>query len=350
MWRGILGHDEIVDQFRRTLASGRLASTYLFVGPTGIGKKRFALELATCVLCERTTDTSLEACGECESCQLLAAGNHPDLEIIGLPADKRQLSIELFVGNEEHRNQAGLCHWISLKPFLGGRRVAVIDDADHFNASSANCLLKTLEEPPPQSLLILVGTSPARQLPTIRSRTQIVRFQPLCEDHVSQILVDTGLVADEEWARRLAALSEGSIERAARLADSALVEFRGVLVKTLSAARPDSVRLARSVQSFVDEAGKEASRKRERLRAALGFAVDHYRANLRQYLDKTERIGTTSERSSPADASDDAGRLDAMVEGIDTCLKALEHVDRNANLGLVVQNWSEELTDAAERM
>lgn len=326
MWRGILGHDAVVELFRRTLATGRLASTYLFVGPAGIGKKRFALELARCLLCQRASDAALEACGECDSCRLFSAGNHPDLEVAGLPNDKSELPIALFVGDNEHRNQEGLCHRIALKPFLGGRRVAIIDDADHFNAASANCLLKTLEEPPPRSVLILIGTSPARLLPTIRSRSQVVRFQPLSVDDVAKILLERGEAQDQTQAGRRAELSEGSIERALELADPSLDEFRGGFLKALSATSVDSVRLGRMVQAFVDEAGKEASLKRSRLRTIIGFAVEYFRAEMRE-------------------SSGGANRHHAAdpVSAIDGCLTALDQIDRNANLGLVIQNWCEEL-------
>ena len=126
MWHGILGHDAVVEQFRRTLNAGRLASTYLFVGPAGVGKRSFALELAHALLCTETPDAALEACGRCQSCRLFAAGNHPDLDVVGLPKDKSKLPIELFIGDCEHRHQEGLCHRIALKPFLSGRRVAII--------------------------------------------------------------------------------------------------------------------------------------------------------------------------------------------------------------------------------
>src|SRR6476619_1277004 len=103
MWRGIYGHDDVVERFRRILSSGKLASTYLFVGPPGVGKRRFALELAHSLLCTETADAGLEPCGKCESCRMFAAGNHPDLESIELPADKSTLPIEAFIGDREHR-------------------------------------------------------------------------------------------------------------------------------------------------------------------------------------------------------------------------------------------------------
>lgn len=322
MWRGILGHDEIVEQFRRTLKAGRLASTYLFVGPAGVGKRRFALELARSLLCTEAAEGKLEPCGKCESCRMFAAGNHPDLEVIGLPADKSTLPIELFIGDRDHRNQEGLCHRIGLRPFFGRRKIAIIDDADHFGIPSANCLLKTLEEPPPSALLILIGTSPSRQLPTIRSRSQIVRFRGLDCETVAKILLESGVVADQQLASRAAELSEGSIEQARRMVDPELWAFRDQLAKALFASPIDGVRLARSIQTFVDEAGKEAPARRERLRIVIGFVVEIYRSKLRAYPLR-----------------------EADIQALDGCLLALEQIDRNANLGLVIQHWCEGLSD-----
>jgi DNA polymerase-3 subunit delta' len=325
MWHGIHGHDAVVERFRSTLESGRLASTYLFVGPPGVGKRRFAVELAHTLLCTHSAETALEACGQCESCRLFASGNHPDFILLGLPADKASLPIALFVGDDQHRNQQGLCHDIALKPYFGRRKIAIVDDADHFSIPSANCLLKTLEEPPPSALLILIGTSPARQLPTIRSRSQVVRFQPLEKNTVSKILVDTGLVSDPQQAARAAELSGGSVERALQLADPALGEFREQLLRELKSPVLESVRLGRSVQAFVDEAGKEASLRRDRLRIIIDFALSFHRDQL-----------------TAASSAD----LEPALQSMNACLAALEYIDRNANLGIVIQNWCEELAAA----
>jgi DNA polymerase-3 subunit delta' len=333
MWHGIYGHDEIVEQFRKTLAAGRLASTYLFVGPPGVGKKQFALALAQSLLCTESPDESLSPCDECESCRLFLAGSNPDLDVVGIRPDKAELIIGQFIGSDSNPKipkEEALCHRLALKPYYGGRRVAIVDDADHFNVNSANCLLKTLEEPPPKSLLILIGTSPSRQLPTIRSRSQVVRFQALPVETVAQVLVETGLVEDETQARDAAELSEGSVERAARLLDLALGAFRGQLRKELS-SQPNSVRLGRAVQAFVDEAGKEPAEKRERLRIVIGFAIEYYRGELRDCV-VAEGHATASE-----------GRSEALVGALESSVSALEYIDRNANLGLVIQQWSEEL-------
>jgi DNA polymerase-3 subunit delta' len=131
MWQDILGHTEIHARFLRSAAAGRLASTYLFVGPSGIGKRIFALQLARSLLCETVPETQLNACGACPACQQVDAGTHPDLDVVQKPADKSSIPLELLIGDEEHRMREGLCHNISLKPFRGGRKVAIVDDADY---------------------------------------------------------------------------------------------------------------------------------------------------------------------------------------------------------------------------
>ena len=319
MWQGIEGHDEVVDRFRKTLRHGRLASTYLFVGPAGIGKRTFALRLAQSLLCGQVPDEQLTYCGECESCRLAAAGTHPDLLVAQLPEGKSTLPIELFIGDRDHRHQTGLCHHFSLKPFLGNRRIAVIDDVDHFSQESANCLLKTLEEPPPDSLLILIGTSPSRQLLTIRSRAQLVHFSPLSQETFLRLAIANGIVEDLAAAQRLAGISNGSLERARQLAAPELWEFRGILSRYLDQPEIDAVGTAELVSDFVDKAGKEASARRARLKTVLQFAADFYREKMRND-HRVETIGQ-----------------------LDHCLKAAEYIDRNANQATLIQWWTSQL-------
>ncbi|MEX2317215.1 MAG: hypothetical protein WD669_08685 [Pirellulales bacterium] len=337
MWRGILGHDAIVERFRRTLRRGRLASTYLFVGPEGVGKRRFALELAKAVLCH-AADAELEPCDQCESCRLFAAGSHPDLELVGLIPGKSELAISQFIGDASHRNQEGLCHRLALRPFLGGRRVAIIDDADHFNQASANCLLKTLEEPPPRSLLVLIGTSLARQLPTIRSRAQIVQFRPLAPEDMQQVLLAEQIATDTSAAARLAAASGGSLARARELADPELWQFREALIARLARPGWDVLAAEKAILDFIQDAGTEASARRDRLRTVIGFVLDLYREQLPQRAGTREQKAPTLPPpcSSPRRISD-------LLPALDACLAAVEQVDRNANQTLVVSQWLSQL-------
>src|ERR1043166_3481560 len=102
-WQNIRGHDATVEKFRRALARERLASTFLFVGPPGIGKRAFALKLAQGLLCERVPEERLQPCGECASCYQVLSLNHPDVELISKPTDKAFIPVDLLIGDLEHR-------------------------------------------------------------------------------------------------------------------------------------------------------------------------------------------------------------------------------------------------------
>ena len=277
-WDEILGHQSALDRFKRTVDRRRLASTYLFVGPEGVGKRTFALKLAQSLLCDSNPESKLEPCGQCPSCQQVRAKSHPDLILISKPKDKAFIPVETFIGDKEHRRQQGLCHEIGLKPFGGGRKVAIIDDADFLNLEGANSLLKTLEEPPPKSLLILIGTSQHRQLSTIVSRSQIVRFSQLSSQQVCSILQRPGVLESEDLdAEKLAASSGGSVATAIRLSDPETFEFRGSFFSQLANRDPAEDDFAASVIAFVDAVGKDAAKKRLRLVMVGDFAIAFYR-------------------------------------------------------------------------
>jgi DNA polymerase-3 subunit delta' len=276
-WDDLSGHEDAIDRFRRSIVRNRLASTYLFVGPAGVGKHTFALKLAQALLCSANPPQELEACGNCPSCQQVSAKTHPDLILISKPADKAFIPVETFIGDREHRRQRGLCHDIGLKPFMGGRKIAIIDDADFLNQESANCLLKTLEEPPPNSLLMLIGTSEQRQLSTIVSRSQVVRFSALSNEQVANLLnrmndLESDLPIDE-----LAAASNGSVTLAVQLSESEVYEFRKQLYSHLTEMDPQWNGFTKAVIGFVDAAGKDGATKRARLALIGDLAIEFYR-------------------------------------------------------------------------
>ena len=331
MWQGMTGHDDVVDQFRRRYASGRVTGTFLFVGPEGVGKRLFAGKLAQALLCRRGTAPTLDPCGECEDCRLCEAGNHPDLVVVAKPDDKNEIPLDLLIGRKENRNHEGLCHEIGMKPFRGGRRIAIIDDADHLNEEGANALLKTLEEPPPRSMLILIGTGSDRQLPTIRSRAQLIRFRPLERADLAALIQQQGLAKSADEAERLAALSAGSLAQAGRLSDPGLATFRREWLEQLSAGEWDSQVAARMLVKFAEDAGKEASQRRDRLRIGIGFLSDFFLAVLRSATGASTgddvELSTAATRAARS-LTTDSETLAAVIE---RCLDAVEHVDRNAH-------------------
>lgn len=346
-WQGLQGHDAVVEQFRRALSRGRLASTFLFLGPPGVGKRLFALKLAQTLLCSESPPERMQPCGHCPSCVQVLAGTHPDLFQVCKPADKSEFPVAILIGEGKKRMQEGLCHDISLKPFMGGRRIAILDDADYLNEESANCLLKTLEEPPPQSVLILIGTKAERQLSTIRSRSQIVRFAPLEPEILADLLVRQGIASDAGQALRLAQFSGGSLQQAAELADPELWDFRGKLLQQLSTPSADSSALAKSVSAFVDAAGKDAPPRRARLRQTISFAAELYRLLARQLSDCP--LAADPELQAAADQLSRHWPGDAELAGACAacCLEAIEQIDRNANQTALIECWIDDVTQLA---
>jgi DNA polymerase-3 subunit delta' len=347
VWHGIQGHDRVVNQFRTAIARGRLGHTFLFVGPPGVGKRTFAMKLAQALLCDARPQAALDPCGQCVPCRQIEAGSHPDLHVVERPREASNLPLELFIGDDEHRMQAGLCYELSLKPYSGKRRIGIIDDADLLSMGSresANALLKTLEEPPPKSVLILIGTSVQRQLPTIRSRCQIVRFSPLAEETVAELLMRTGACEDAAAARRAAQLAQGSLERGRAWCDKSFVEFREALLQQLAAGESEPASQARLVQQFVEEAGKDAPSKRARMRLATEMASEFYGA-LTRYLTGAAIGGDEALRSAVAAAARWwPGGCESAAGCQEICLDALAHVDANANLTALVEWWLDELS------
>lgn len=330
MWQGIHAHDDVVDRFRRTLAAGRLASTYLFVGPDGIGKRTLALKLAKALLCRGTGAASLDPCGVCESCLLADARNHPDLHVVQRIAGKKFLLLEQFIGDRDHRHRTGMCHEISLRPMVGRRRVAIIDDADWLNQESANSLLKLLEEPPPATVIILIGTSRSRQLPTIQSRAQLVRFDSLPHDTVRDLVLAEGLAADQGAAADLATRSGGSLARARDLANPLLGQACNRIVAAWQSGDFDVLRLVRDTDEVILAAGKEADARRARFRQILSLVGDAIRETLH------------NGDAQHADA-------DRTLSALDRCLEAEEQLDRNANQGTLLESWLDDLASLANR-
>lgn len=335
----LLGHHEIRRRFTTAWRRNRLATTYLFVGPPGIGKRRFADWLAQAILCgrnahppaEHDSDVALEPCGVCRSCKLYMADSHPDLHVVTKPEDRSGILLEQLIGDREHRNKEGLCAELWLKPSLGARKVAIIDDADTLNEEGANSLLKLLEEPPVGSLLILVGTSEQKQLPTIRSRCQIIRFEPLSHADVRELLHRMGPEASEADCLRAVAQSGGSVEGALDWLDPELHELRDRMLAQLSGLEVTSEGLPKEIIAFVEAAGKETAAKRRRLHRLIDAAIDHYRGWM-----KGDSLATSSARpvSLP---------IERVVEALQTCMAAQAALTANANLPTLIETWFIEL-------
>lgn len=322
-WSHILGHPDRIDAFRKIVANGRMAHAYLFVGPDGVGKRLFARELAKALLCEKSKD--LEACDHCDSCLLVDAGTHPDLFLVSRPEEKNEMPSDVM---------KSFCRDFSFKAARGRGKVGIIDDADDFNEESANCFLKTLEEPPPGSLFILIGTSLEQQLPTIRSRCQMVRFAPLKDELIRAILKRHG-IEDSAMLDRLVRMSGGSPGQALAIADETLWQFRRELFDAFGKPKIDTVELGRKFVGFAEEAGKEAAAQRRRAAQMLRLLVEGFTDVMRLQVGaapsaepaELPRLKALAERADPE-------KIQALIE---RCLETESQLDRYVQVSLVLE-------------
>lgn len=348
-WEKVIGHQAALERFQKSVSRKRLASTYLFVGDDGIGKRTFALKLAQAILCDRNPTEALTACEECPGCVQVAKETHPDLLLVSKPHDKSILPVDLFIGKGDKRRRQGLIYEIGLKPFCGGYRIAIIDDADYFNSESANCLLKTLEEPPPNSLLILLGSSQQRQLQTIVSRSQVVRFDPLTDQQVADVITSKALLETEEPAEAqvpvetLAAAAGGSVGRALQLADPEVLQFRQTLFERLASGDPHAGDFSKQLIGFAESVGKENYLKRRRIALIADFAIEFYRSCV---LDFSACSPSTDAAMGSAVTSYTAGYSSNPTAGADFACQCIDrtsdfryHVFANAGLPNAVDSW-----------
>ncbi len=322
------------------MAGGRFPHAFLFVGPAGIGKGLFARTLAQALLCERNAESALVPCGKCPSCLQVAENSHPDVLVVTKPEDRQELPIRAI---------RELCIDLGLKPMHGTRRVAIVEDADDLSDEAANAFLKTLEEPPPGSVLILIGTAAETQLDTILSRCRVVRFDPLEVEDLKAILLDRGLAPDGETAARLAEAGEGSVTRASGLADESLEPFRRSMIDEL--ANPGGFNppgFARRLDGFSKEAGKESSPQRERARLLLGELARLFRGVLWQTAGVEPPAPDESDRRAIASLAQRLEPEDVFLLA-DRCLEADVQVQRNANRALIFESLSHDIGEMLNR-
>lgn len=196
-FKDIIGQDKAVNVLIKTIQRDRIPSAYLFTGESGIGKKFTAINLAKALNClspsnppltkewievgypfsKKGLEGGIDACDECSSCKKIDSGLHPDVLIIA--PQNNQIRIEEIRAIDES---------LSLKAFEGRYKIVIVDDAEMMNQYASNAFLKTIEEPPPDSLIILITSSPDLLPETIRSRCSRINFTPLANDDCKKVL------------------------------------------------------------------------------------------------------------------------------------------------------------------
>ena len=192
----IIGHQRIIKFLSGSIKTNHLAHAYLFVGPPQVGKKTIALEFIKALQCQnkKIKNGDFAACDQCQDCLLINKGRHPDVLVIepGYHDENEDVGKTKKTQEIKIEQIRGLQHHLSLTPFSAPQKVIIIDSAENLTQEAANCLLKTLEEPPPKSLLILVSSNFRRLLPTIISRCQLIKFLPVPAKLIEQGLLQSG--------------------------------------------------------------------------------------------------------------------------------------------------------------
>ncbi len=266
-WEGIFGQDRAVAVLRGMLERGEIPHALLFTGPRGVGKRTTALLFSAALLCPSGIPDA------CPSCLKVARGTHPDLHLV--EPEGAQILIEQVRDLERE---------LSLKPQEARRKVAVIDEAASMNESAANAFLKTLEEPPPGTCIILVTAAAEGLLPTIASRCQEVRFSPLGRREVEEYLRrEMGMPPEE--AERLSRLCGGIFGRAllwARRPELAGFRERGVEAAA-AVGRSSLSALLERVREVQEEAARMEAPAREEAGEAYLKALD------RRFAERMEK-------------------------------------------------------------
>ena len=283
-----------VETLRRALAGDRVHHAYLFDGPEGVGKERAAFGLAQGLVCEKRAPGSADACGTCSACTRAlpregqARPVHPDVAVL-----ERGLYEPAMIGRRTPETQDLSIDQVrtvvlaraAFPPHEGRAKVFIVRRAEELSIPAANALLKTLEEPGARTHFILLSATPDALLPTIRSRTQRVRFAALPESVVIELLVERG--TEKGRAEEIARLSGGSMAMAAALADPEASEQREQFVaRALDALGSPDLGDALDLAAAAKGRDKEViSRQLEALSAALATEARATAASLDRRAD-----------------------------------------------------------------
>lgn len=364
-WSDLISQRRVVETLQRAVASRRVAHAYLFYGPDGVGKRAVALEFARTLQCAQGRD---EACGACPACAKVSRMIHPDVHLLlPYPSDadlndvaerlqriaahpyaavdfvrRPALNDPTYVSNKQAfysvgRINAELRQSMSFKPMEGRYKVVVLTDVDLMRVEAASAFLKLLEEPGPQTVFVLTTSRPDRLLPTILSRCQRLRFDPLPAESIEQALVERDGLAPG-LAAALARMADGSYMRALDLAENEdLMADRALVVDYLRLSYTQRID---KLADLIEHAGRMG---RERVKSILRLALSWIR-DLMLYqamgdeaalvnVDQAEAVARFCHNVPHAD-------LEAMVRLVEDAVALIE---RNVHLPLTLTALSQAL-------
>lgn len=343
-FKKILCQDNIIQLFQGIIAKKRIAHAYIFTGPDGVGKTLFAKELVKALFCEFHQGESasgvtggLDACDNCRACRRVESGNHPDVHWIAREKDDKDIKIEYIHVLQDD---------VSLKPVEGDCKVFIISEADRMNEESSNCLLKTLEEPPPDTMIILITTSVKSLKKTIASRCQVVRFNPLPSSTIETESA-TKFDTNPEVLKWASQSSCGSLGRVTKFLEKGIYERENYIIERLSSLKlGDNFSFSKEIIEWDSYQGETSEEKRSRLRLILDIFLQFYRDAL---LCKTcpELVSKTGIKNIPLYNPHRKDVLESLcanlskrsiIDIIEHIVTSMEYIAYNVNVNLLLEN------------
>ena len=330
-FRDVVGHRRLIGLLSQVILRQSLTPSLILSGPEGVGKRLTAISIAQALNCTQVAQgfspaIPLDACGVCAACSRIARGAHPDVMTIE-PGETGSIKIEQV--------RAGIDRAV-FRPFEGRRRVTIIEQADALVTAAQNALLKTLEEPLPASVFILVTSRPDALLPTVRSRCAHLRFGRLQVAEVADVLERSEGYSHAD-ALTAAAASDGSVRRALDLEADEFADARSDAEDLLQVAGRDPRTRLEHAKALLKGGGSPADE-----RAHLSMRLEALGSLLRDVGLLTsgadERLIANLDRRRELDALVRSLRADRVAQAFDAVARAHAALDQNVS-PKVVADW-----------
>jgi DNA polymerase-3 subunit delta' len=327
----ILAQDHIIDHFKKAIKADHLSHAYIFTGQDGVGKTLFAKEFIKALFCKNDENDS---CNSCLNCIRIEKNSHPDVFWTEIEEKAKFIKIE---------NIRNLQRSVRLSPLESDYKIFIIKDADRMNEEASNCLLKTLEEPPPNTIIILITNSIATIKETIRSRCQIIRFHPI-PTHIIKNQLAGKSDADANkigWASRFC---NGSLGNALDLLDDNYYDINNDIVTRMTEPDMDNLVFAEEIIDSYLSSEDSLEEKRQTLKRILHCILQLYRDLLIVKVRNGHDVQQEKMSLVNADREDALQRhvnyltQEQIINVIEEILVSIKYIDFNLNINLLVEN------------
>lgn len=327
----ISAHDHIIEHFRKALAINHLSHAYIFTGQDGIGKTLFAKEFSKALFCGKYEHDS---CNSCKTCIRIEKDNHPDIHWITIDAKAKFIKIE---------NIRDLQYSIRLSPVESDHKVFIIKAADSMNEEASNCLLKTLEEPSPNTIIILIANSLTPVKETIKSRCQIIRFRPIPTNIIENLLINKFNV-DKNKVGWISRFCSGSLGNAIELLEENFYEKNNRIVDRISGLDIDNLAFAEEIIDSFLSSSDSLEDKRQMLKRVIDCILQFYRDLLIVKISNTHDARKqklplfNAEREDALYSCINYVTKEQIITLIDEILVFTKYIDYNLNINLLIEN------------